>query len=230
LADSQNQTGKERRGSPRTDYSATAIVYLGNEQFSCRIADLSRTGLLLFPPVRQATGTFLRLNISLPALDQFLDVDGFVMREAEKDGYYTWGVQFHQPSAEAEALIETYVEWDRKREATEEEPEPGASSVQIEKKGTGPGFPKVETGEQSAHGPVNSQEEPAPASRRAEPTPWLPPEAKDPAGEPQSATGKFREVLSQQRHEVDERWQTRKEREKAQKDLRDLYAEALKNM
>ena len=239
MVDVPKQPVEERRSSPRTEYSATAIVYLGNEQFTCRIADLSRTGLLVFPPVRRGSGTFVRLNISLPALEQVLDVDGFVMREAERDGYYTWGVQFHQPSARAAALIETYVEWDRKREAAAEEPGLSSISVEIEKKGTGQDFPVVEIGEQSTQGEVIPQEEPAPPEPRNEPDPasppempphWLPPKTQEKTGEEQTITSKFRAVQARQRMEADERWQARKEREEAQKDLRDLYAEALKNL
>ena len=104
----------ERRGSPRADYFAAALVWVGNHQFSCDIANLSGPGVMLFPPERHGRGTFLRINIKLPALDQVLDVDGFVVREGQKDGFYCWGVKFHQPSKKAEVLLRTYVQWRRK--------------------------------------------------------------------------------------------------------------------
>lgn len=257
--DTSSEEGRERRGSPRTSYSETAIVYLGNEQFSSRLADLSRSGLLVFPPMRQGPGTFLRLNISLPALDTVLDVDAFVVREDEKDGYYTWGVQFHELSAEAGALIDTYVKWDRNREVHSVKPDPGSISVEMEKKRTGPDFPAVEFAWDPDGGPGSQplpetaapprKQAPAPVTKQApSPAQVQPPpttgESSSPQNEQapasavlevdaapkQSITSKFREVQAQQRREADERWQERQEKAKAEKELLDLYADALKNL
>jgi len=74
----------------------------------------------------------------LPALEQVLDVDGFVKREAEKDDYYTWGVQFHQPSARAVALIDTYVEWDPSARWTRRNPSRAPAAWRSRRSAPGP--------------------------------------------------------------------------------------------
>jgi len=170
------------------------------------VADLSKTGLLIFPPVQRGVGTFLRLNISLPGLDKVLDVDAFVMREGEKDGYYVWGVQLHELSPRAEALINTYVEWERKRTSEGEEP---AQDLAAE-------APQEET----------------PAADRSPVAELVPVVDQAPGGPKQTETitAKFRAAAAKQRQEVDERWQERQAREKADKELRDLYTDALKNL
>ncbi len=228
-------TGTDRRKSPRTPYPATALVYVGNEQYTCRVADLSKDGLQIYPPVRQGVGTFLRLNIPLPALDKVLDVDGFVVRENEKDGEYSWGVQLHEPSPRATALIEAYVNWDRAQEPGAEAPRrlkaesaqwaPVSALSNGEAKPEDPGPPV----------PPSEPEEPPDATcEESEPSFDERPtqthtRVEAPVEEGQSVTSQFRAAAIKQRKDDDERWAERQEKAKAEKELRDLYAEALKN-
>jgi len=128
------------------------------------------------------------------------------MREGEKDGYYVWGVQLHELSPRAEALINTYVEWERKRTSEGEEP---AQDLAAE-------APQEET----------------PAADRSPVAELVPVVDQAPGGPKQTETitAKFRAAAAKQRQEVDERWQERQAREKADKELRDLYTDALKNL
>lgn len=94
-------------------------MYVGNQQFTARVVNVSAQGVLIVPPVDQPRGAFIRINLTLPALDRVIDVDGVVTREADVDGYRAWGVQFHEPSAEARALLETFVRWVSARHESE---------------------------------------------------------------------------------------------------------------
>lgn len=223
--------GRDRRKSPRTSYPAAALVYVGNEQHSCQVADLSKDGLLIYPPVRQGVGTFVRLNVPLPALDQVLDVDGFVVREDDRDGRYTWGVQLHEPSPRAAALIEAYVNWDRAQE-------PGAEAPRRLKQESSEWEPVSALSEKEPRAQPQPEEPPR-AEGQAQEEPQVPLEDRTtrpfsrvevPLEEGRSVTGQLRAAVTQQRKEADERWRARQEKERAEKELRDLYAEALKNM
>ena len=66
----------ERRAVPRAIYTTEAIVFFNSNQFTCRAMDISTTGLLLVAPTDIPVGRFVRMNISLPGLDEVMDVDG----------------------------------------------------------------------------------------------------------------------------------------------------------
>ncbi|MBW2736058.1 MAG: hypothetical protein JRH20_27040 [Deltaproteobacteria bacterium] len=56
--------------------------------------------------------SFLRLNISLPYLEEVIDLDGFTAREDLTDeGQYEVAVRFHEISRHAETLILTFIRW-----------------------------------------------------------------------------------------------------------------------
>ena len=73
MSGNDDKRWEDRRAAPRCAYSATAIVYVGNEKLVCRAVDISSGGMLIIPPTRGARGSFLRVNLSLPSFDEVLD-------------------------------------------------------------------------------------------------------------------------------------------------------------
>jgi hypothetical protein len=102
---------EERRREPRIPFAARADVSLGNDRFVCDLVNISASGALLLPPRTGHPGTFARFNLSLPALDEVLDVDTVVVRETTVDGRYAWGVQFTWMSPRTSALLRAYIQW-----------------------------------------------------------------------------------------------------------------------
>jgi hypothetical protein len=99
----------------RYPYSGEALVSMENEQFTCRAVEIGVNGLVLIPPVRSGIGRFARMNLSLPGLDEVIDVDGIVVRETKADGYYALEMRFHEPSKRASALLAVFVRWVEKK-------------------------------------------------------------------------------------------------------------------
>lgn len=129
----------DRRRAGRAAYSITAVVYLRDERFTARVLNLSASGLLIIPPVDAAPGTLVRLNLTLPGLDQIIDVQGVVAREELVEGYRAWGVEFHGTARETAGLLETYVEWARERQLAEEARAEVARGMALVPTLTGPG-------------------------------------------------------------------------------------------
>ena len=88
-------------------------MYVGNGQFPFWLVNLSATGALLVPAHPVAVGTFVRLNLSLPQLDEKLDVDAMVVRTTTVDGSLAVALEFVQMSARASLLIRAYIGWSR---------------------------------------------------------------------------------------------------------------------
>ncbi len=141
-------TKQVTKTSAAKDYSATAVVFVGNKQFVCRATSLSASGVLLFPRTRCPKGTFLRVNLCLPGFSDLLDLDCVVERETSAKGYYAWRVTFHEPSETERTLIQTYAAWNayRKLRKTQEVRSPTASHPTIRRRMTGPDLPRIKTG------------------------------------------------------------------------------------
>jgi len=98
---------KERRANIRIPYSADACVYFGNKKLPCRISDVSLRGALIHPPLPAPSGTYIRLHMTLPGLDESVDVGAVIRRKHE--GGTSCGVEFMEISERAEALLGTFV-------------------------------------------------------------------------------------------------------------------------
>ncbi|MBW2735583.1 MAG: PilZ domain-containing protein [Deltaproteobacteria bacterium] len=140
MSDSGADNSQDRRVAPRCAYSATAVVYVANEQLVCRAIDISTSGMLIIPPTRRERGSFLRVNLSLPSFDEVLDVDAIVVREAEVNGRYAWGVAFHDPDERVVQLLGAFVQWalERRVEPEERSVEPEERSVEPEERSVEP--------------------------------------------------------------------------------------------
>ncbi|MCA9664424.1 MAG: PilZ domain-containing protein [Myxococcales bacterium] len=137
----------DRRRESRLEHSATALVYVGNDTHLCHILNLGPRGLLVAPPVHHAPGAFVRLNLTLPALDEVIDVDGVIVREGEARGFYAWGIELVDPPARVLEVIRTYIRWARDNAAALREPQnklpSSRAEEQLENKATGPAYPRV---------------------------------------------------------------------------------------
>jgi hypothetical protein len=139
----------ERRSDQRTGYSASALVFIANQRYSC-VLNLAPTGLLLIPPLREKPGVFVRLNLTLPALDEVIDVDGVIAREGKARGHYAWGIEFVDAPERVKQLIRTYINWARDNAAALQNPNnklPSSKAQrEIDDKATGPAYRAVDTG------------------------------------------------------------------------------------
>ena len=140
---------EDRRRGPRTEHMATALLFVASEQFTCRILNLGTGGVLLIPPTRRPPGMFVRLNLSLPAFDELIDLDGVITRAGEERGHYTWSVEFINAPAREIELIRTFIRWAKDNAEALRRPQnklPSSEAQrQIEKSVTGPAHPAVRT-------------------------------------------------------------------------------------
>lgn len=101
----------ERRKAPRIAYFAHAFVHCQNRRHTCQILNLSRKGALLTPPINAKPGTFIRLNLKLPQVEELIDLDAVVIRTTKLHATYAWGVSFLEVPERADALLKTFVNW-----------------------------------------------------------------------------------------------------------------------
>ncbi|MCB9554977.1 MAG: PilZ domain-containing protein [Deltaproteobacteria bacterium] len=92
-------------------HAAQVLVFMGSEHFVCQVANLSGTGMLIFPPVEIPPNTFLRLNLELPHTNEVLDLDAFSTHDGAFGRRYAVAVRFHEIPGHSETLIRTYVRW-----------------------------------------------------------------------------------------------------------------------
>jgi len=89
----------------------------------------------------------VRLNLTLPALDEVIDVDGVIAREGQARGYYAWGIELVDPPARVVELIRTYIRWAKENAEALQQPHnklPSSKAEEaIEAKATGPAYPAV---------------------------------------------------------------------------------------
>ena len=102
---------KERRSVPRIPYHAHAYVFCHNRKHICQVINMSCRGALLTPPIQVKNGTFIRLNLKLPQLDELIDVDAVVIRDTTVGQSHAWGVSFLNVSKRTDALMRTFVDW-----------------------------------------------------------------------------------------------------------------------
>lgn len=106
-----DKPSKERRSVPRIPYHAHAYVFCHNRKHICQVLNMSCRGALLTPPIQVKNGTFIRLNLKLPQLDELIDVDAVVIRDATVGDSHAWGVSFINVSKRADVLMRTFVDW-----------------------------------------------------------------------------------------------------------------------
>lgn len=105
------QPSKERRSVPRIPYLAHAYVHCHNRKQVCQIINISCQGALLSPPILAKIGTSIQLNLKLPQLDELIDLDAVVIRDASTNDSHAYGVSFVNVSRRSELLMKTFVDW-----------------------------------------------------------------------------------------------------------------------
>ncbi len=96
---------KERRHAPRVPLEGSVVVFSGNERLSCRLLDISQSGLALAADAEQRPGTFLRLQFTLPGDDRPTGADAVVVRHRASGSKVKWGVQLVDPPPELTARL-----------------------------------------------------------------------------------------------------------------------------
>lgn len=229
----QKQSNGQHRvpRAPRQEYSSGAVLFAGNRQLTCRLINIAASGVLLYAADELSRGTFLRINLTLPGVDQVLDVDGVVARTGTREGHILLGIRFLSRSEEFKTLLATFLKWAaekrekkaRRKVATEKRskvptsgsarPRPAPTGAHparplsraeqlLERQTTGPHFPRVSTARLTARVPTLTPPN-GPVSR-----------------------------AEQQRNkaQVEERWRQREREARKQKKLRSLYRDALQEL
>jgi len=100
----------EQRRSPRVPLSAEVMVYHESRQLLCDAANVSRTGMLLFPRLRLNAGRFMRVVFALPGGADWVEVEAIQIRQALEQPALAWGIQFVNAPEQALRLLDQYVE------------------------------------------------------------------------------------------------------------------------
>lgn len=88
---------KERRRSPRIPVEGNVVVYSGNQRLTCRLLNVSESGMALAVDSEQRPGTFLRLRFTLPGDRRPTGVDAVVVRHRGSGSQVEWGIQLVDP-------------------------------------------------------------------------------------------------------------------------------------
>ena len=223
--------------TPRTgrqEYSAAAILHAGNDQYTCRLINVASSGLLLYAPRDLPKGTFLRLNLTLPGVEEVLDVDGVVVRRGHKEGHPVLGIKFFEPSPEFTATLVAFIRWlhDQKERRTEQK-----RQEQVR-----PARPARESLDHPAQRPRPSSGEYAfPPRSRAE---HLLAQRMTGPHFPRVGTSDLRKAVEtgapaqgqpegpekRLKQKVEERWRRRDQETQSRKELREIYRQALREL
>lgn len=96
---------KERRRSPRIPIEGSVVVYSGNQRLTCRLLNVSESGMALAADSEQQPGTFLRLRFTLPGDRRPTGVDAVVVRHRGSGSKIEWGIQLVDPPPELSARL-----------------------------------------------------------------------------------------------------------------------------
>lgn len=97
----------ERRGSPRVNFTGITLLYTEQTELPCVARDLSESGILVLPQRRAviSPGQSLHLAFTLPEAEQWINLEGTVVRHEKLNHRVALGVQFERvPSSVQEEL------------------------------------------------------------------------------------------------------------------------------
>ncbi len=132
---------RERRDSRRTRHSCEAVVFFGNERVTCRLVDLSASGLALSCGPGRSPSSFLRVHFTPPRQALPVAVDGILVRQKEYESHDEWGVRMLDPPREVieaahpeEAIPRLYppMSWLVARKTHRDAPAPATAEASIE--------------------------------------------------------------------------------------------------
>jgi len=92
---------------PRVPYAGSVYLDAGGRRLPCRVGNLSTTGMLVYPTCRGLPGQRVRMVFALPK--QAVGVEVEIVREAEEQAQYAWGVRFAQIPDELTLGLRRYV-------------------------------------------------------------------------------------------------------------------------
>jgi len=92
----------------RAPSEGAVSTYLGNQHLTCQSGNISITGMLLYPPQRADPGQFMRLVFALGD-GKWLDLDAVLVRIADEQPRYAWGIKFLETSDAVLERIQGYV-------------------------------------------------------------------------------------------------------------------------
>jgi hypothetical protein len=102
----------ERRGSPRVNFTGITLLYTEQSELPCLARDLSESGILVLPQ-RQAvisTGQLLHLAFTLPEAEQWINLEGTVVRRAKLNQRVALGVQFERVPPSVRKELRSFIQ------------------------------------------------------------------------------------------------------------------------
>lgn len=107
-------SGKEKRRAPRVQTSTTARVWVGDEEISVQLVNLSALGILAVPARRLMVGMVVLMELSLPEHDA-LHLAAEVVREDVVDGHYAVGLQLKDLPEDVARMLSEFVRKTRQK-------------------------------------------------------------------------------------------------------------------
>jgi hypothetical protein len=101
----------ERRQAPRAKFKGITLVRSNGNELPCVAGDLSESGMMLYPQIRQhpSLGTALKLTFTLPKSPSWIEVEGKLVREGRHKARCVWGIQFDSLSEQVREILRNYV-------------------------------------------------------------------------------------------------------------------------
>jgi len=94
----------DRRCSPRVPYYTHAVVSSGDEKFPCRTLDLSANGVSLVSQAGLQPGRPVRVELLLDSVEQWIGLDGMLVRVEKLNGLFFWGIRFDEQDEKVKIL------------------------------------------------------------------------------------------------------------------------------
>jgi hypothetical protein len=101
----------ERRQAPRAKFKGITLVRSNGNELPCVAGDLSESGMMLYPQIRQhpSLGTALTLTFTLPKSLSWIEVEGKLVREGHHKARCVWGIAFDSLSERVREILRDYV-------------------------------------------------------------------------------------------------------------------------
>ena len=107
----KNLADQQTRENERVDYEGTVEFKIEGTEFSCKIAALSRSGLLILSPSELKLETDICMTFTLPTYKKPIKVDGKIVRKIDmkEESNLGFGVRFQEFKGDSEKRLEKYI-------------------------------------------------------------------------------------------------------------------------
>ena len=110
----------EKRLFPRVRFAGITVVRTERDEISCIAGNLSESGILVYPrgTLEPPADPDLKIHFTLPIAQQWIEVEGTVVRECRVNRRRAWGIQFIYIPKEVQVLLKRFVDGYHGQEAS----------------------------------------------------------------------------------------------------------------